>query len=131
MEERRSIFIIIIVGGKSYLHEGQKLSNFKRHTNHLISSTNCVCCITIFSSSILFYNVNNSFWKFHKLQIYLNSYIPIAKQWSYVEFTLFCNGFTLKTTYAPWDIEFKWFLSLKLNKNPKYEKKKVFQSLSH
>jgi len=29
MEERRSIVFIIIVGGKSYLHEGQKLSNLK------------------------------------------------------------------------------------------------------
>jgi len=93
----------------------------------LIPSINCVCSITIFSSSILFYNVNNNFWNFHKLQIYLNSCIPFAKQWSYVEFTLFCNGFTLKTTYVPWDNVFKWFLSLKLNKNPKYEKKKFFK----
>jgi hypothetical protein len=80
---------------------------FKRHTNHLISSINCVCSITIFSSFILFYNVNNNSKKFHKLQIYLNSYIHIAKQWSYVEFTLFCNGFTFKTTYNLGDIEFK------------------------
>jgi len=29
MEERRSIVFIILVGGKSYLHEGQKLSNLK------------------------------------------------------------------------------------------------------
>jgi hypothetical protein len=29
MEERRSIVFIIIVGGKSYLHEGRKLSNLK------------------------------------------------------------------------------------------------------
>jgi hypothetical protein len=100
-----------------------KIIKFKRQTNHLIPSINCVCFITIFSSSILFYNVNNNFWNFHKLQIYLNSYIPFAKQWSYVEFTLFCNRFTLKTTDVPWDNEFKWFLSLKLNKNPKYEKK--------
>jgi hypothetical protein len=96
---------------------------FKRHTNHLISSINCVCSITIFSSFIRFYNVNNNSKKFHKLQIYLNSYIHIAKQWSYVEFTLFCNGFTFKTTYNLGDIEFKWFLQAKLNKNPKYEKK--------
>jgi hypothetical protein len=27
----------------------------------------------------------------------VNSYIHLATQWSYVEFTLFCNGFTLKT----------------------------------
>ncbi len=104
----------------------EKKIKFKKHTNHLISSINSVCSITIFSSFILLYNVNNNFWKFHKLQIYLNSYIPLAKQWSYVEFTLFCNGFTLKTTHVPWDIEFEWFLSLKLNKNPKYEKKKSF-----
>jgi hypothetical protein len=26
--------------------------------------------------------------------------------------------------YDPRDIEFKWFLSLKLNRNPKYEEKK-------
>jgi hypothetical protein len=29
MEERKSIVFIILVGGKSYLHEGQKLSNLK------------------------------------------------------------------------------------------------------
>ncbi len=29
MEERRSIVFIVIVGGKSYLHEGRKLSNSK------------------------------------------------------------------------------------------------------
>jgi hypothetical protein len=29
MEETRSNFIIILVGGKSYMHEGQKLSNLK------------------------------------------------------------------------------------------------------
>jgi hypothetical protein len=29
MEERRSIVFFILVGGKSYLHEGQKLSNLK------------------------------------------------------------------------------------------------------
>jgi len=85
-------------------------------------SINCVCSITISSFSILVYNVNNNFWKIHKLQIYLNSYISFAKQWSYVKFTLFCNAFTLKTTYAPQDIEFKQFFSLKLNNNPKYEK---------
>jgi hypothetical protein len=48
MEETRSIVFIIIVGGESYLYEGQKLSNFK-DINHLISSINCVCSITIFS----------------------------------------------------------------------------------
>jgi hypothetical protein len=120
MEERRSIVFIIIIGGVIFAWR-TKIIKFKRHTNHLISSINFLCSITIFSFSILFYNVNNNFWKFHKLQIYLNSYIPFAKQWPYVEFTLFCNGFTLKTTYAPWDIEFKWFLSLKFNKNPKYD----------
>ncbi len=84
----------------------KKVIKFKRLTNHLISLINCVYSITIFSSSILFY-VNNNFKKFHKLQIYLNSYIHLAKQWSYVEFTLFCNKFTIKTTYDPGDIEFK------------------------
>jgi hypothetical protein len=29
MEETRSSFIIILVGGKSYMHEGHKLSNLK------------------------------------------------------------------------------------------------------
>jgi hypothetical protein len=29
LEERRSIVLIILVGGKSYLHEGQKLSNLE------------------------------------------------------------------------------------------------------
>ncbi len=108
------------------MHEWGKLSNFKSIVNHLISSINCVCSITIFSSSILFYNVNNNFKKFHKLQIYLNSYIHLAKQSSYVEFTLFCNKFTLKTTYDQGNIELKQFLSLKLNKSPKYEKKNSF-----
>jgi hypothetical protein len=93
----------------------KKVIKLKRHTNHLISSINCVYCI-------IFYNVINNLKKIHELQIYLNSYIHFAKQWSYVEFTLFCNRFTLKTTYDLGDIEFKWFLSLKLNKNPKYEK---------
>ncbi len=95
------------------MHEWGELSN--------------VCSITIFSSSILFYNVNNILKKFHKLQIYLNSYIHLAKQWSYVEFTLFCNKFTLKTTYDPRDIELKQFLSLKFNKSPKYEKNWLFK----
>ncbi len=61
MKETRSNFIIILVGDKSYLNEGQKLSNLKRHTNHLFPSNSYVCSITIFSSSILFYNVNNNF----------------------------------------------------------------------
>jgi hypothetical protein len=99
----------------------RKVIKFKRHTNHLISSINCVCSIKTFSSSILFYNVNNNFLKIHKLQIYLNSYIHLAKQWSYVKFTLFCNRFIFKTTYDQGDTELKWFLSLKLNKNPKYD----------
>ncbi len=84
-----------------------KIIKSKKHTNHLISSINCVCSIIIFSSFILFYNVNNNFKRFHKLQMYFNSYIDLAKQWSYVEFILFCDGFTLKTTYDPRDIEFK------------------------
>jgi hypothetical protein len=63
-----------------------------KNTNHLISSTNCVCSIAIFSSSIHFYNVNNNFKRFHKLQMYLNSYIHLAKQWSYVEFIYFVMG---------------------------------------
>jgi len=29
MEETRSNFIIILIGGKSYMHEGQNLSNLK------------------------------------------------------------------------------------------------------
>jgi hypothetical protein len=29
MKERKSIILIILTGGKSYLHEGQKLSNLK------------------------------------------------------------------------------------------------------
>ncbi len=87
------------------MHE--KNYQIKKNTNHLISSINCVCSITIFSLSTLFYNVNNNFKKFHKLQMHLNPYIHLAKQWSYVEFILFCNGFTLKTTYDPRDIEFK------------------------
>jgi len=29
MKERKSNFKIILIGGKSYLHEGQKLSNLK------------------------------------------------------------------------------------------------------
>jgi len=63
------------------------------------------------------------------LQICLKTYIHLAKQGSYVEFILFCNKFTLKTTYDLRGIKFKWFLLLRLNKNPKYEKKKTFQSL--
>jgi hypothetical protein len=59
--------------------------------------------------------------------MYLNSYIHLAKQWSYVEFILFCNGFTLKTTYDPGDIEFKSFLSLKFNKNSKYDINQLFK----
>jgi hypothetical protein len=85
----------------------EKIIKFKRHINHLISSINCVCPTTIFSSFILFYNVNNNSKKFHELQIYLSSYIHLAKQWSYVEFTLFCIEFTFKTTYDPGDIEVK------------------------
>jgi hypothetical protein len=60
---------------------------------------NCVGSMTTFSSFILFYNVNNNSKKFHNLQIYSNSHIHLTKPWSYVEFTLFCNGFTFRTTY--------------------------------
>ncbi len=94
-----------------------KIIKFKRHTSHLISSINCDCSITIFSSFIFFYNVNNNFKKFYELQICLKSYIHLAKQWSYVEFSLFGNKFTIKTTYDLRNIEFKLVLSLKLNKN--------------
>jgi hypothetical protein len=58
----------------------EKNDQILKNTNHLISSINCVCSITIFSFSILFYNVNNNFKKFHELQIYLNSHIHLAKQ---------------------------------------------------
>jgi hypothetical protein len=98
--------------------------------SHLISSINCVCSMTTSPYSILFYNVNNNLKKIHKLQIYLNSYIHLAKQGSYVEFILFCNEFTIKTTYDLGDIEFKYFLSLKFNKNPKYEKKNFSKSVT-
>jgi len=84
-----------------------EIIKFRRYTNHLISSINDVFSMTTSSYSILFYNVNNNFLKNHKLQIYLNSYIHLAKQRSYVEFYLFCNEFTLKTTYDLGDIEFK------------------------
>jgi hypothetical protein len=68
----------------------------KRHINHLISSINCVCSITIFSS-LSFFTMSIIFLKNSMSdKYYLNSYIPLAKQWSYVEFTLFCNRFTFK-----------------------------------
>jgi hypothetical protein len=86
---------------------------FKRHTNHLISSINCVC-FTTFSYFILFYNVNNNSKKFHELQIYLNSYIHIH---SYIQDNghmltslYFVTGSHSKTTYDPGYIEFKWSL---------------------
>jgi hypothetical protein len=106
----------------------KKVIKFKGHTNHFISSINCVCSIKIFSSSILFYMLiiilrNSITYKY----IYIHTHF--AKQWSYVEFTLFCNKSTLKTTYDWGDIELKLFSSLKLNKNPKYEKRKKKKKL--
>jgi hypothetical protein len=59
--------------------------------------------------------------------MYLNSYIHFAKQWSYVEFTLFCNRFTLKTTYDPGHIAFKR-LKLKKKKLFKVCHIKIFQN---
>ncbi len=54
----------------SYLNKGQGPSiSSKRCTNHLISS-NHVYFMATFSSSILFYNINNSFKGFDKLQGY-------------------------------------------------------------
>jgi hypothetical protein len=44
--------------------------NFKKHINHLISSNQCACFMKTFSSFIIFYNVNNNFKGFRKLQKY-------------------------------------------------------------
>ncbi len=52
-----------------YIREKDHQMSFKRNTNHLIS-LNCACFMTIISSFILFYNVNNGSKGFHKLQGY-------------------------------------------------------------
>jgi hypothetical protein len=80
---------------------------FKIHTNHSISSINCVCSTTIFSYFILFYNVNNKSKKFHELQIYLNSYIHLQGNGHMLSSLYFVIGSPLRQHIDPGDIEFK------------------------
>jgi hypothetical protein len=54
----------------SYLQKGQKSSNEFFKTYKPLNSSNSTCFMANFSFSILFYNVNNSFKGFHKLQGY-------------------------------------------------------------
>jgi len=55
---------------KSCLHNGQDHQmSLKRHTNHLISSSHRYI-MTTFSSSIIFYNVNDNSSGLHELQGY-------------------------------------------------------------
>jgi hypothetical protein len=58
-----SLIIHIFIKGKDH-----KMS-LKTHTNHFISLNHAYLMVS-FSFSILFYNVNNSFMGFHKLQGY-------------------------------------------------------------
>jgi hypothetical protein len=65
MKETRWFYFFILVGGRWYLHEWGKLSNLKDIQIVWFHELIGVCSITIFSSSILFYGVNNNLKKFH------------------------------------------------------------------
>jgi hypothetical protein len=95
VEETRSIVFTILIGNRPYLHEGWKLSNSKDIQTIWFHQL----IVFLLQQYFHIFNVNNNSKKFHELQIYWNSYKHLARQWSYVEFTLFCNGFTLKATY--------------------------------
>ncbi len=54
----------------TYLHKGQKSSKEFFKTYKPMLSSNLICFMATFSFFIIFYNVNNSFIGFHKLQGY-------------------------------------------------------------
>jgi hypothetical protein len=93
-----------------FIHTSQmKIIKFKRHK--LISWRLIVLVLWqhfhILSFSTMSIIILRSSIIYKYIQIHTCILQHLAKQWSYVEFTLFCNGFTFRTTYDLRDIEFK------------------------